>query len=174
MSGQHPGYKMAGGGWPAVTSGSVCFVGVMALSYGLFICLLLWGGTELCCSEPFWQGGTPRVVVKCLEAQLVVTVSKDLFGTRKLIRTADLTLGPEHCEPLVSMDTDDVVRFEVGLHDCGNSLQVRLGPPRWPRLWWEDMGEAARNGKCGFRLETRAAPFHLWEEEQLRPGAGHW
>ncbi|XP_006773450.1 PREDICTED: zona pellucida sperm-binding protein 3 [Myotis davidii] len=96
----------------------------MALSYGLFICFLLWGGTELCYSQPTWQGGTPRVVVKCLEAQLVVTVSKDLFGTGKLIRPADLTLGPKDCEPLISMDTNDVVRFEVGLHECGNSLQV--------------------------------------------------
>ncbi|XP_058426534.1 zona pellucida sperm-binding protein 3 [Diceros bicornis minor] len=103
----------------------------MGLSYGLVICFLLWGGTGLCYPQPLWQGGTllPMtsklpVVVKCLEAQLVVTVSKDLFGTGKLIRPADLTLGPENCEPLVSMDTDDMVRFEVGLHECGNGVQV--------------------------------------------------
>lgn len=118
------------------------FVGVMELSYGLFICFLLWGGMELCYSQPIWQRGTPRVVVKCLEAQLMVTVSKDLFGTGKLIRPADLTLGPEDCEPLVSMDTDDVVRFEVGLHECGNSLQVRVGPDTGGRTWgrWPAMG----------------------------------
>lgn len=118
------------------------FVGVMAPSYGLFICFLLWGGTELCHSQPIWQRGTPRVVVKCLEAQLVVTVSKDLFGTGKLVRPADLTLGPEDCAPLVSLDTDDVVRFEVGLHECGNSLQVRLGPGMGGRMWerWPAMG----------------------------------
>ncbi|ELK06879.1 zona pellucida sperm-binding protein 3 [Pteropus alecto] len=103
----------------------------MALRYGLFICLLLWGGTELCYPQPLWQGGAhrflpskPPLVVECLEAQLVVTVSKDLFGTGKLIRPTDLTLGPEGCEPLASMDTDDVVTFEVGLHECGNTVQV--------------------------------------------------
>ncbi|XP_054445237.1 zona pellucida sperm-binding protein 3 [Pteronotus mesoamericanus] len=96
----------------------------MALSYGLFICFLLWGGMELCYPQTLWQEGASPVVVKCLESQLVVTVSKDFFGTGKLIRPADLTLGPEGCKPLVSMDTDVVVRFEVGLHECGNSLQV--------------------------------------------------
>ncbi|XP_003794229.1 zona pellucida sperm-binding protein 3 [Otolemur garnettii] len=105
----------------------------MELSYGLVICFLLWGGTELCYPQPLWflQGRpdhpTPSalpVVVECLEAQLLVTVRKDLFGTGKLIRPADLTLGPEGCQPLASMDTDDVVRFQVGLHECGNSLQV--------------------------------------------------
>lgn len=70
----------------------------------------------------------PPVVVECLEAQLVVTVSKDLFGTGKLVRPADLTLGPENCEPLVSAHMEDAVRFEVGLHECGNGVQVRLGP----------------------------------------------
>lgn len=111
----------------------------MELSYRLFICLLLWGSTELCYPQPFWllQGGASRaemsiqpVLVECREATLLVTVSKDLFGTGKLIRAADLTLGPEACEPLVSMDTEDVVRFEVGLHECGSSMQVeRLAAP---------------------------------------------
>ncbi|XP_030653378.1 zona pellucida sperm-binding protein 3 isoform X1 [Nomascus leucogenys] len=105
----------------------------MELSYRFFICLLLWGSTELCYPQPLWllQGGASRpetsvqpVLVECREATLMVTVSKDLFGTGKLIRAADLTLGPEACEPLVSMDTEDVVRFEVGLHECGNSMQV--------------------------------------------------
>lgn len=59
----------------------------------------------------------------------MVTVNKDLFGTGKLIRPADLTLGPDSCEPLVSADTDTAVRFEVGLHECGNGMQVRLLPP---------------------------------------------
>lgn len=131
-----------------VVTGGGSFVGAMGLSCGLFVCLLLWGGTELCYPQPIQQAGTHHphpmpsklpVVVECLEAQLVVTVSKDLFGTGKLIQSADLTLGPKNCEPLVSMDTEDVVRFEVALHECGNSVQVRLGPPRWPWLWWEDM-----------------------------------
>ncbi|XP_057605712.1 zona pellucida sperm-binding protein 3 [Hippopotamus amphibius kiboko] len=104
----------------------------MRPSYRLFLCFLLWGSTELCNPQPVWYDESqrlmpsepPAVMVECREAQLVVTVSKDLFGTGKLIRPADLTLGPDNCEPLVSMDTDTVVRFEVGLHTCGNSVQV--------------------------------------------------
>ncbi|XP_004706035.2 zona pellucida sperm-binding protein 3 [Echinops telfairi] len=114
-------------------------VGAMGLSYGLFICFLLWGGTELCCPHPIWflhdETGSaesavpptppsPPVLVECLDAQLVVTVSKNLFGTGKLVRPSDLTLGPEHCKPLASEDTAAVVRFEVGLHECGNRVQV--------------------------------------------------
>lgn len=132
MSGHHIGYKMAVEAAQQLLVG--VFAGVMALRYGLFICLLFWGGMELCYPQPLWQGGDrhsmpskPSLVVKCLESQLVVSVSKDLFGTGKLIRPADLTLGPNGCEPLVSMDMDDVVRFEVGLHECGNRVQVRLG-----------------------------------------------
>ncbi|XP_037360407.1 zona pellucida sperm-binding protein 3 [Talpa occidentalis] len=103
----------------------------MGLSYWLFVCFLLWRGLGLCSPQPFWKDSTRHsllseqpVLVECLEAQLVVTVSRDLFGTGKLIRPADLTLGPDNCEPLASMDTDDVVRFEVGLHECGNHLQL--------------------------------------------------
>uniref|UniRef100_A0A8D1FIW9 Zona pellucida sperm-binding protein 3 n=1 Tax=Sus scrofa TaxID=9823 RepID=A0A8D1FIW9_PIG len=104
----------------------------MAPSWRFFVCFLLWGGTELCSPQPVWQDEgqrlrplkPPTVMVECQEAQLVVIVSKDLFGTGKLIRPADLSLGPAKCEPLVSQDTDAVVRFEVGLHECGSSLQV--------------------------------------------------
>lgn len=120
----------------------------MGPSCRLFVCLLLWGSLELCNPQPVWHDESqhlmpskpPAVVVDCQEDQLVVTVSKDLFGTGKLIRPADLTLGPDRCEPLFSMDTDPVVRFEVGLHACGNRVQVRLGPPRQPRPRGDDMG----------------------------------
>ncbi|KAK2507721.1 hypothetical protein MC885_018778 [Smutsia gigantea] len=102
----------------------------MALSDRLFVCFLLWGGMELCYTQTTWRNETRSpglskvpVVVECLEAQLVVTVNKDLFGTGKLIRSADLTLGPENCEPL---DQDDVVRFEVGLHRCGSTMQPQI------------------------------------------------
>ncbi|XP_005396869.1 PREDICTED: zona pellucida sperm-binding protein 3 [Chinchilla lanigera] len=101
---------------------------------GLFVCLLLLGSTELCCPQPLGllQGGArppvpslPPVQVQCLEAQLVVTVSRDLFGTGKLVQPSDLTLGPEGCRPLVSTGGDDaVVKFEVGVHECGSSVQV--------------------------------------------------
>ena len=144
VSGHHRRYKTAGGAGPGVTVGGSGFVGTMGPRSRLFLCFLLWGSTELCSPQPFWDDETelfrpskpPTVMVECQEAQLVVTVDKDLFGTRKLIRPADLTLGPDDCEPLASADTDGVVRFEVGLHECGNILQVRPGPPRQPRLWW--------------------------------------
>ncbi|XP_004448334.1 zona pellucida sperm-binding protein 3 [Dasypus novemcinctus] len=103
----------------------------MELSHGLFVCFLLWGGTELGSPLPLWlsQDGAhrspaPPVQVQCLESQLLVTVSKDLFGTGKLIRPADLTLGSESCRPQGSGDTGDAIRFAVGLHECGNRVQV--------------------------------------------------
>lgn len=144
----------------------------MGLSHGLFICFLLLGGVELCYPQTTSPGETyyslpsrPPVVVECLEAQLVVTVSKNLFGTGKLVRPADLTLGPENCEPLVSMDADDVVRFEVGLHECGNGMQVRLGP-------------LGGRGECGCRARERwgwARALSLaGDREQLRPEAWDW
>ncbi|MEJ1272652.1 zona pellucida sperm-binding protein 3 isoform X2 [Cricetulus griseus] len=102
----------------------------MGLSYQLLLCLLLFGSTELCCPQPLWTGGTPAPVrptssveVECLEAELVVTVSRDLFGTGKLIQPGDLTLGSESCRPLVSVDTD-VVKFKAQLHECSNGVQV--------------------------------------------------
>ncbi|NP_001268531.1 zona pellucida sperm-binding protein 3 precursor [Mesocricetus auratus] len=104
----------------------------MGLSYQLLLCLLLCGGAKQCCSQPLWllPGGTPTpgkltssVEVECLEAELVVTVSRDLFGTGKLIQPEDLTLGSENCRPLVSVATD-VVRFKAQLHECSNRVQV--------------------------------------------------
>ncbi|XP_040829742.1 zona pellucida sperm-binding protein 3-like [Ochotona curzoniae] len=105
----------------------------MGLSYRLVLCFLLWGCVKLCYPQPLWfLHGTTHppsslespVVVECREAQLVVTVSKDLFGTRKLIQASDLSLGPAGCEPLASAGMDAVVKFEVGLHECGNSVQM--------------------------------------------------
>ncbi|GAB1290296.1 Zona pellucida sperm-binding protein 3 [Apodemus speciosus] len=61
--------------------------------------------------------------VECLEAELVVTVSRDLFGTGKLVQPGDLTLGSEGCQPLVSVDTD-AVRFKAQLHECSRGVQV--------------------------------------------------
>ncbi|XP_057621602.1 zona pellucida sperm-binding protein 3-like [Chionomys nivalis] len=100
--------------------------------YPLFLCLVLCGGTELCCALPQWllPGGTANPVtppssveVECLEAELVVTVNRDLFGTGKLVEPGHLTLGSESCQPLVSVDTD-VVRFKAQLHECSSRVQV--------------------------------------------------
>ncbi|XP_055462204.1 zona pellucida sperm-binding protein 3 [Psammomys obesus] len=104
----------------------------MGLSFRLFLCFLLGGGPQLCHPQPLWllPDGTPSPVrsslsveVECLEAELVVTVSRDLFGTGKLVQPMDLTLGSEGCQPLVSTDTD-VVRFKVQLHECSSKVQV--------------------------------------------------
>ncbi|XP_003470174.1 zona pellucida sperm-binding protein 3 [Cavia porcellus] len=96
----------------------------MALSSGLLVRLLLLGSMELCSPHPT-VSSLPPIQVQCLEAQLVVTVSRDLFGTGKLVQPGDLTLGPERCRPLVSAGSDDtVVKFEVGVHECGSSVQV--------------------------------------------------
>lgn len=112
----------------------------MAPSYLLFLCLLLCGGPELCYPQTLWHlpGGTPTPVessspveVKCLEAELVVTVSRDLFGTGKLVQPGDLTLGSDGCQPRVSVDTD-VVRFNAQLHECSSGVQVRRGILRLP------------------------------------------
>lgn len=79
--------------------------------------------------------------VECLEAELLVTVNRDLFGTGKLIEPGHLTLGSESCQPLVSVDTD-VVRFKAQLHECSSRVQVRLGVPSsvrgmgsWEVVW---------------------------------------
>lgn len=112
----------------------------MELRCGLFICLLLCGVAQLCSPQmrlwvpqaetppPLLSASASPVEVECLEAQLVVTVSRDLFGTGKLIHSSDVRLGPAGCEPLRSAGTADVIRFEASLHGCGNRVQVRLGP----------------------------------------------
>uniref|UniRef100_A0A8D0GW31 Zona pellucida sperm-binding protein 3 n=1 Tax=Sphenodon punctatus TaxID=8508 RepID=A0A8D0GW31_SPHPU len=66
------------------------------------------------------------VTVQCQEAQLVVTVHRDLFGTGRLIKAADLRLGPAAC-PYISLNAaENTVAFEAGLHECGNTLQMTL------------------------------------------------
>ncbi|XP_036028368.1 zona pellucida sperm-binding protein 3 [Onychomys torridus] len=104
----------------------------MGQSCCLFLCFLLCGGLELGRPQLLrpLPGGAPTparstspVEVECLEAELVVTVSRDLFGTGKLVQPEDLTLGSESCRPLVSVDTD-VVRFKAQLHECSSRVQV--------------------------------------------------
>ncbi|XP_075433904.1 zona pellucida sperm-binding protein 3 [Ascaphus truei] len=54
---------------------------------------------------------------------MVVTVQRDLFGTGKLVKASDMTLGPLLC-PHSSQSTDAMLTFQVGLHECGNRLQM--------------------------------------------------
>ncbi|KFP20056.1 Zona pellucida sperm-binding protein 3, partial [Egretta garzetta] len=64
------------------------------------------------------------VVVQCQEAQVVVTVHRDLFGTGRLVRAADLTLGSAACLPTVWSAAETTVTFVAGLHECGSTLGV--------------------------------------------------
>lgn len=74
------------------------------------------------------QAAAPRhpVAVQCQEAQVVVTVHRDLFGTGHLVKAADLTLGSAACLPVAQgAGAESTVTFVAGLHECGSTLQVR-------------------------------------------------
>ncbi|NXM65694.1 ZP3 protein, partial [Serilophus lunatus] len=71
--------------------------------------------------------GTSRqqpVTVQCQEAQLVVTVYRDLFGTGRLVNAADLTLGPAACKHSSLSRAHNTVTFTAGLHECGSTVQI--------------------------------------------------
>lgn len=70
------------------------------------------------------------VWVQCQEAQLVVTVNRDLFSTGRLVNPADLTLGPAACKHSSLNPAQNTVTFTAGLHECGSIVQVRASPPR--------------------------------------------
>ncbi|XP_054024770.1 zona pellucida sperm-binding protein 3-like [Dryobates pubescens] len=64
------------------------------------------------------------VAVQCQEAQVVVRVHRDLFGTGRLVRAADLSLGSASCLPVAQSAAEGTVTFLAGLHECGSSLQM--------------------------------------------------
>ncbi|XP_009978213.1 PREDICTED: zona pellucida sperm-binding protein 3-like [Tauraco erythrolophus] len=64
------------------------------------------------------------VAVQCQEAQVVVTVHRDLFGTGRLVKAADLTLGSAACLPVAQSAAETTVTFVAGLHECGSTLQM--------------------------------------------------
>ncbi|NXY86933.1 ZP3 protein, partial [Alcedo cyanopectus] len=64
------------------------------------------------------------VTVQCQEAQLVVTVHRDLFSTGRLINAADLTLGPAACKHSSLNPAHNTVIFTAGLHECGSVVQI--------------------------------------------------
>ncbi|OBS68541.1 hypothetical protein A6R68_02904 [Neotoma lepida] len=157
----------------------------MGPSCRLFLCFLLCGGTELCCPQllPLLPVGTPTpmrstspVEVECLEADLVVTVRKDLFGTGKLVQFRDLTLGSDRCRPLVSMDTD-VVRFKAPLHECSSRVQGNVSSHAvWP-TWVPFSTTVSSEEKLAFSLrlmeenwsaEKSSPTFHLGEVAHLQ------
>lgn len=78
------------------------------------------------------------VLAQCGEAHVVVTVKRDLFGTGRLVRAEDLSLGPTGCQPTTYDAAEDTVIFDVGLHECESVLQVRVGgfcKPQSLSLW---------------------------------------
>ncbi|NWQ75687.1 ZP3 protein, partial [Columbina picui] len=64
------------------------------------------------------------IAVQCQEAQVVVTVHRDLFGTGRLVRAAELSLGWAACLPVAQGAADTAVTFVAGLHECGSTLRV--------------------------------------------------
>lgn len=66
------------------------------------------------------------VAVQCQEAEMVVMVHRDLFGTGHLVQAAELSLGPKACSYTSLSISGKVIIFEVGLHECGIKLQVMV------------------------------------------------
>ncbi|NWT16285.1 ZP3 protein, partial [Vireo altiloquus] len=64
------------------------------------------------------------VAVQCQEAQLVVTVHRDLFGNGRLVSAAELSLGPAACKHSRLDPSRNTVTFSAGLHECGSTVQV--------------------------------------------------
>ncbi|XP_078285519.1 zona pellucida sperm-binding protein 3-like [Rhinoraja longicauda] len=64
------------------------------------------------------------VVAQCGERNLLVVVRTDLFGTKHLVKVADLTLGPRGCLPTDNYSQNQTVLFDYGLHECGTKLQM--------------------------------------------------
>ncbi|XP_059495889.1 zona pellucida sperm-binding protein 3-like [Stegostoma tigrinum] len=63
-------------------------------------------------------------MVQCGEHKLLVRAQLDLFGTRHLIKAADLTLGTASCRPTRIYPENHTVLFDYGLHECGSRLQM--------------------------------------------------
>uniref|UniRef100_A0ACB8E5X4 Uncharacterized protein n=1 Tax=Sphaerodactylus townsendi TaxID=933632 RepID=A0ACB8E5X4_9SAUR len=72
--------------------------------------------------QPIYQWW--RTYAQCGEAQVVVAVKRDLFGTGRLIQAADLSLGSSGCKHTSLDAAKDAVVFDVGLHECGSTLQM--------------------------------------------------
>ncbi|XP_051898250.1 zona pellucida sperm-binding protein 3-like [Pristis pectinata] len=64
------------------------------------------------------------VTVECGEENLLVKVHLDLFGTRHLVKAADLTLGTANCRPSRIYARNYTVVFNYRLHECDSKLQM--------------------------------------------------
>ncbi|XP_054858278.1 zona pellucida sperm-binding protein 3-like [Eublepharis macularius] len=74
--------------------------------------------------EPRALSTLTPVSVQCGEAQVVVAVKRDLFGTGRLIQAADLSLGSSGCKHTSLNAAENTVIFEAGLHECGSTVQM--------------------------------------------------
>ncbi|XP_063026199.1 zona pellucida sperm-binding protein 3 [Melospiza melodia melodia] len=84
-----------------------------------------WGDAEQPHSPSRWHSRAQiPVEVQCQEAQLVVTVHRDLFGTGRLVSAAELSLGPAACKHSRMDPSQKTVTFSAGLHECGSTVQV--------------------------------------------------
>ncbi|XP_027718171.1 zona pellucida sperm-binding protein 3 [Vombatus ursinus] len=103
--------------WP--TLGSAMTHGCSSLlPFPLLLLLMLPGAS--------WQAPHfhQPVQVQCLESHMVVSVQRDLFGTGKLVKAMDLSLGTGGCKPATLQEDAQVVTFKVGLHECGSVVQI--------------------------------------------------
>ncbi|NXD60481.1 ZP3 protein, partial [Corvus moneduloides] len=110
----------------------------------LLLALLCCGAAPAAAAPPPWEGAwsDPNswswgwddsqsqsqsqipVAVQCQEAQLVVTVHRDLFGNGRLVSAAELSLGPAACKHSRLDPSRNTVTFSAGLHECGSTVQI--------------------------------------------------
>uniref|UniRef100_A0A8C0IZ30 Zona pellucida sperm-binding protein 3 n=1 Tax=Chelonoidis abingdonii TaxID=106734 RepID=A0A8C0IZ30_CHEAB len=64
------------------------------------------------------------VMLQCEAAQMVITGHRDLFGMGRLIKAAELSLGPAACWYTSLNAAENTVIFVAGLHECGSTLQM--------------------------------------------------
>ncbi|XP_069779031.1 zona pellucida sperm-binding protein 3-like [Narcine bancroftii] len=81
-------------------------------------------GPRLRAAEAYSGSPLRTVVVACGQGSLLVTANLDLFGTRHLIKAADLTLGSANCPATDVSRRNSTAVFNYGLQECGNDLQM--------------------------------------------------
>uniref|UniRef100_A0A8B9TN77 Zona pellucida sperm-binding protein 3 n=1 Tax=Anas platyrhynchos TaxID=8839 RepID=A0A8B9TN77_ANAPL len=113
------------------------------------------------------------VAVQCQEAQVVLTVHRDLFGTGRLVRAGDLTLGTAACPPTALpcpfQMTPDSLIYKTSLFykptPAGNAVIVRTSPAVVPI----ECHYPRRSNVSSNAVRPTWAPFHstLSAEEKL-------
>uniref|UniRef100_A0A8C0QKK3 Zona pellucida sperm-binding protein 3 n=1 Tax=Chelonoidis abingdonii TaxID=106734 RepID=A0A8C0QKK3_CHEAB len=75
-------------------------------------------------SQPRAASLLQPVMLQCEAAQMVITGHRDLFGMGRLIKAAELSLGPAACWYTSLNAAENTVIFVAGLHECGSTLQM--------------------------------------------------